>query len=312
MAKKDDKTSMSPLDFTGERYINPLTDFGFKRIFGTPFNKDLLIGFLNALFAGKLVIKDVSYNNSEHFGHNEGERKAVFDVYCTTDSGARVIVEMQNVYQEFFKDRSIYYSAFPIIEQAKKGQWNYELDDVVTVGILNFAFPSDRKRDDRVTRVAKITDLETGEVFYEKLTYYYVELENFTTPLKDCKSVYEKWLFCLRNMSNLLERPAELQGRVFERLFQTAEIAKFNSRERREYELSVNSYRDIKNGMDTAKKEGIKEGIKQGLQQGLQQGLEQGEHQTNVKNAGMMKSLGIPVETIMKVTGLKKEDIESL
>lgn len=304
MAKVNNIPSPFLTDYTEERYINPLTDFGFKRIFGTPFNKDLLIGFLNAIFAGKKVITDVSYKNTEHFGHGDVERKAVFDVYCTTDTGARIIVEMQNVYQEFFKDRSIYYSAFPIIEQAKRGPWNYELNDVYTIGILNFAFPEDKKKDDRVTRIAKITDVETGEVFYEKLTYIYVELENFTKPLKDCKSVYEKWLFCLRNMSNLLERPAELQGRVFERLFQAAEIAKFNTEEQREYEQSMNAYRDIRNGMDSAKKEGMK----QGIEQGMKQGIELGKKQNSIDIARKLKEMGMSLEDIMRITGLGKED----
>ena len=240
----------------------------------------------------------------------------MFDVYCTTDTGARIIVEMQNVYQEFFKDRSIYYSAFPIIEQAKRGPWNYELNDVYTIGILNFAFPEDKKKDDRVTRIAKITDVETGEVFYEKLTYIYVELENFTKPLKDCKSVYEKWLFCLRNMSNLLERPAELQGRVFERLFQAAEIAKFNTEEQREYEQSMNAYRDIRNGMDSAKKEGMKQGIEQGMKQGMKQGIEQGmkqgielgKKQNSIDIARKLKEMGMSLEDIMRITCLGKED----
>lgn len=287
-----------------ERYINPLTDFGFKRIFGSPFNSELLISFLNALFDGEKVITDVSYENVEHFGRNELERKAVFDVYCTTDTGARIIVEMQNVYQEFYKDRSIYYSTFPISEQAKRGEWNYELNDVYAVGILNFAFPEDRMKDNRVTKIVKLTDIETKQVFYEKLTYIYVELDNFNKPLSECRSIYDKWLFCLRNMSRLLERPTELQGRVFEHLFQTAEIAKFNSRERRDYELSSNAYRDIKNGMDSAKKEGLQEGIKQGIQQGI---LE-----ANRRNAKAMKADGMPMELIAKYTGLDSKEIEKL
>lgn len=287
-----------------ERYINPLTDFGFKRIFGSPFNSELLISFLNALFDGEKVITDVSYENVEHFGRNELERKAVFDVYCTTDTGARIIVEMQNVYQEFYKDRSIYYSTFPISEQAKRGEWNYELNDVYAVGILNFAFPEDRMKDNRVTKIVKLTDIETKQVFYEKLTYIYVELDNFNKPLSECRSIYDKWLFCLRNMSRLLERPTELQGRVFEHLFQTAEIAKFNSRERRDYELSSNAYRDIKNGMDSAKKEGLQEGIKQGIQQGI---LE-----ANRRNAKAMKADGMPMELIAKYTGLDSKEIEML
>lgn len=301
MANKNTYKRSSP---NAERYINPLTDFGFKRIFGSPFNSELLISFLNALFDGEKVITDVSYENVEHFGRNELERKAVFDVYCTTDTGARIIVEMQNVYQEFYKDRSIYYSTFPISEQAKRGEWNYELNDVYAVGILNFAFPEDRMKDNRVTKIVKLTDIETKQVFYEKLTYIYVELDNFNKPLSECRSIYDKWLFCLRNMSRLLERPTELQGRVFEHLFQTAEIAKFNSRERRDYELSSNAYRDIKNGMDSAKKEGLQEGIKQGIQQGI---LE-----ANRRNAKAMKADGMPMELIAKYTGLDSKEIEKL
>lgn len=297
-----------PILPNGERYINPLTDFGFKRIFGSQFNSELLISFLNALFDGEKVITEVSYNNVEHFGRNPEERKAVFDVYCTTDTGARIIVEMQNVYQEFYKDRSIYYSTFPISEQAQRGSWNYELDDVYTIGILNFAFPEDKMQDNRVTKIVKLTDIETKRVFYEKLTYIYVELDNFNKPLSECRTIYDKWLFCLRNMSALLDRPAELQGRVFERLFQTAEIAKFNSRERRAYELSSNAYRDIKNGMDSAKKEGLQEGIRRGIQQGIQQGI----LEERKRNAKAMKDDGMPMELIAKYTGLASEEIELL
>ncbi len=248
---------------TGEKYINPLTDFGFKRIFGSEFNKELLISFLNALFAGERVITDVTFKNNEHLGTNEQERRAIFDVYCTTDTGARVIVEMQNVYQEFYKDRSIYYSTFPIVEQARQGNWNYQLDDVYTVGILNFAFPEDRKSDNCVYREIKLMDVKSMEVFYDKLTYLYVELANFHRSLDECTSILDKWIYCLKNLSNLMSRPAELQERVFARLFKTAEISQLNSEDRRAYELSVNAYRDIKNGIDAAKKEGRKEGRKE-------------------------------------------------
>ncbi len=249
---------------TGEKYINPLTDFGFKRIFGSEFNKELLISFLNALFAGERVITDVTFKNNEHLGTNEQERRAIFDVYCTTDTGARVIVEMQNVYQEFYKDRSIYYSTFPIVEQARQGNWNYQLDDVYTVGILNFAFPEDRKSDNCVYREIKLMDVKSMEVFYDKLTYLYVELANFHRSLDECTSILDKWIYCLKNLSNLMSRPAELQERVFARLFKTAEISQLNSEDRRAYELSVNAYRDIKNGIDAAKKEGRKKGREEG------------------------------------------------
>ena len=101
---------------TEERYISLLTDFGFKRIFGTKPNRDLLISFLNSLFDGEQVIRDVKYLNSEHVGDVFAERKAIFDVYCENEHGEKFIVEMQNAFQTYFKDRSLYYSTFPIRE----------------------------------------------------------------------------------------------------------------------------------------------------------------------------------------------------
>ena len=123
-----------------ERYVNPYTDFAFKLLFGTDLNKEILIGFLNALFDGKQVIEDVTYLNTEHLGSKETDRRAVFDVYCENEKGEKILIEMQRGEQQFFKDRSIYYATYPIREQAIKGEiWDYELKAVYVIGILNFA-----------------------------------------------------------------------------------------------------------------------------------------------------------------------------
>ena len=127
-----------------ERYISLLTDFGFKRIFGTAMNKDLLICFLNSLFNGRQVVKDVSYLNPEHVGDVYTDRKAIFDVYCEGENGEKFIVEMQNAYQTYFKDRSLFYSTFPIREQAPKGSdWDFKLNHIYTVALLNFCMNED-------------------------------------------------------------------------------------------------------------------------------------------------------------------------
>lgn len=324
---------------TGEVYINPLTDFGFKRIFGTPMNKELLISFLNALFNGEQTVKDVTFQSNEHQGTNIQQRRAVFDVFCTTEKGDHIIVEMQNVYQQFYKDRSVYYSTFPIAEQAKKGDWNYELKNVYTVGILNFTFPED-EQDDRLLRVVKLTDVVTKEVFYDKLAYYYVELENFHKGIHELNTIFDKWLFALRNMQNLLSRPAELQERVFTRLFEQAEIAKFTPQELMEYEQSSNAYRDIKNGIDSAKKEGYQlgmaegmekgmaegmekgmaegiekgmaEGIEKGMAEGMEKGMAEGARKSALRTAAKLKAKGMSAEDIAEVTGLLAKDIDLL
>ena len=300
----------------GEKYINPLTDFGFKRIFGSEFNKELLISFLNALLAGERVITDVTFKNSEHLGTSEQERRAIFDVYCTTDTGARIIVEMQNVYQEFYKDRSIYYSTFPISEQAQRGEWNYELQDVYTVGILNFTFPEDKQSDNCVYREIKLMDVKSKEVFYDKLTYIYVELANFHRSLDDCDTILDKWIYCLKNLQNLMSRPSALQERVFRSLFHTAEISQLTTEDLRAYELSVNAYRDIKNGIDAAKKEGMEKGIAIGTEKGIAIGTEKGiaigTKNKAVEIARNMAREGIPSSIISKVTGLSVEEIDAL
>ena len=122
-----------------ERYISLLTDFGFKRLFGSEFNKELLVDFLNSLFEGFQVIKDVKFLNSEHVGDSPSGRKAIFDVYCENERGEKFIVEMQNAFQQFFKDRSLFYATFPIREQAVKGpDWDFRLSHVYVVALLNF------------------------------------------------------------------------------------------------------------------------------------------------------------------------------
>ncbi|MDR1672909.1 MAG: Rpn family recombination-promoting nuclease/putative transposase, partial [Bacteroidales bacterium] len=117
------------------RYINPHTDFGFKKLFGTEANKDLLQEFLPVLLGKEDRIISLRYLNQEQLGRTENDRKAVYDLYCETETGDKFIVEMQRNYQEFFKDRSVYYSTFPIQEQAKRGiEWDFELNAVYTVG----------------------------------------------------------------------------------------------------------------------------------------------------------------------------------
>ena len=283
-----------------EKYINPLTDFGFKRIFGTEFNKELLISFLNALFEGEQEIKDVSYLNSEVFGANEVARKAIFDVYCEAVDGSKFIVEMQNAYQEFYKDRSIYYSSFPINQQGRKGDWNYELQPVYTIGILNFSLPEDRNNPASLYREVKLMDIKTHEVFYDKLTYLYIELEKFNKTETELVTMLDKWLFVLKNLSNLMSRPAQLQERVFTKLFEAAEIAKFDSNELRSYEQSINAYRDIKNSLDTASKEGFTKG------------KAEGKAEEKVETALKMKQKGLDLNLISDITGLSIEEIEQL
>ncbi|MBR2238543.1 MAG: PD-(D/E)XK nuclease family transposase [Prevotella sp.] len=277
-----------------ERYINPYTDFGFKKLFGTEMNKDLLISFLNALFNNdEKEIEDVQYLNSEHLGDGYGDRRAVFDVYCKTKDGGRFIVEMQKAEQTYFKNRSLYYSTFAIREQAPKGKdWDYHLEDVYTVGVLNFKFPGDEYPADSYRHEIKLKDVEDNHVFYPKLTFVYLEMPKFNMAEDELVTMFDKWMFVLRNLSRLLNRPKALQDRIFDRLFEQAEIAKYSPEERREYEVSVKNYWDYNSTMKTAATNASNERAK--------------------KIARRMKARGDSVEDIAEMTDLSVEEIEGL
>ena len=245
--------------FVTDRYINPLTDFGFKRIFGTEPNKALLIDFLNVVLPEKHRISELSYRNSENVGNSALDRKAIFDLYCQSNSGERFIVEIQKAKQNFFKDRSVYYSTFPIQEQAIKGDfWNYHLSPVYTVGILDFIF-DDHKDDETLLHTVELKDQQC-RVFYDKLKFIYLELPKFQKPLEALETHFDKWLYLLRHLPSLNNPPELLQESTFMQLFEIAEIANFTPVEQVAYEDSLKYYRDLNNVVDTSRQEGLDQG----------------------------------------------------
>lgn len=296
-----------------EKYINPHTDFGFKRLFGSEFNKELLISFLNAMFRGEQNVQDVTYLNSEQLGDRIDARRAVFDVYCTNDKGERFIVEMQNVYQEFFKDRTIYYSTFPIREQAQKGgEWDFHLNSVYTIGLLNFNFAEGLEDARRWHHEVKLMEVDTKEVFYDKLTYVYVEIPKFDKKEDELESMYDKWMFVLKNLSSLMSRPASLQERVFTRLFEQAEISKFNPQELKMYEDSMNAYRDIINAIRTAEKKKFAEGEAEGMAKGMAKGRAEGRAEGLADVAKAMLEKHMDIGMIAELTGMSADEIQKL
>ncbi len=276
------------------RYINPLTDFGFKKLFGTEPNKILVIDFLNQILPERHRIKDLSYSRNEHLGQNALDRKAIFDIYCTGESGERFIVEIQKAKQNYFKDRSIYYASFPIQEQAKKGDWDYKLEPVYTVGILDFVF-DDHKNDDEIVHFIELKN-QRDEIFYDKLKFIYIELPKFQKKEDELETHFDKWLYVFRHLAELQNRPRKLQEKVFQKLFESAEIAKFSPSEREAYEESLKYYRDLKNVVDTSRVEG----------------REEGRIEERIDIAKKMKDRGLSNKDITELTGLNDEDIEDL
>lgn len=305
-----------------DKYINPLTDFGFKKLFGTEPNKGLLIDFLNQLLPDQHKIKELSYTKNEHLGSSSYDRKAIFDLYCESQSGEKFIVEIQKAKQNYFKDRSVYYSTFPIQEQAKKGEWNFQLSAIYTIGILDFVF-DDHKNSPELLHTVQLKDQE-NRVFYDKLTYIYIELPKFTKTDQELATRFDKWLYVFRHLANLQNRPLALQEKIFQQLFEVAEIAKFTKEEKKHYEESLKYYRDLKNVVDTSRDEGVQEGIQKGIQQGREEGIKEGMKKGKqegrkegikegiLKVAKGLKDQGLATEVIQQTTGLSIDEINEL
>jgi predicted transposase/invertase (TIGR01784 family) len=287
-----------------DRYISLLTDFGFKRIFGTEPNKRFLIDFLNTVLPPHHHIRDLTFKNAENLGSTPIDRKAIFDIYCQAQNGERFIVEIQKAKQNFFKDRSIYYATFPIQEQALKGEWDFELSAVYTVGVLDFIF-DDHKGDDTFLHIVELKN-QRCEVFYKKLKFIYIELPKFTKSLDQLETHFDKWMFLLRHLAELTDRPQPLEEGVFPELFAAAEIANFSSTEQETYQNSLKYYRDMNNVVDTARQEGRQEGIELERQRLL-------ERQRSVIQRLLSRTLGaLPDGVQQQISQLSMERLEVL
>ncbi|WP_337784734.1 PD-(D/E)XK nuclease family transposase, partial [Prevotella sp.] len=125
-------------------------------------------------------------------------------------------------------------------------------------------------------------------------------------------TLYDKWLYVLKNLSRLDERPAALKEKVFSKLFEEAEIAKFTPTELKEYEDSLKAYRDVKNSIDTAMEKGREEGRAEGRAEGREEGRAEGRVEGVIQVARKLLDAGMDVDTIMKMTDLSKGEIEKL
>lgn len=286
------------------RYINPYTDYGFKYLFGTEPNKDITLELVNALLQGREVIQSLTLLPTEQLGDTEEDRRSVFDIYCENEKGDKIIIEMQKADQPWFKDRSVYYSSFPIRSQGEKGKWLFGLKAVYTIGILNFVFDDDKDDTEYYHHVVQLMDIKKKEVFYDKLTYIYLEMPKFKKTEDELETMTDKWLYALKYLPELLERPQALQERIFSKFFEVAEVAALSKEEYAKYWESEKIYYDNVGAFMAAEAKGRAEGEAKGRAEG--------RAEERMANARSLKENGVPVDVIAKSLGLNPDEIEAL
>jgi len=284
------------------RYVNPYTDFGFKKLFGEEANKGLLKDFLNELLPEDHQISELNFKNTEQWGDIAAERKAIFDLHCENANGERFIIEMQKAKLKFFKDRAMFYTTFPVREQAEKGEWDFKLSPIYCVALLDFKFDENRERKDFVSNV-QLKD-QYCQVFYNKLTYIFIEMPRFTKEEHELETHFHKWLYFLKHLEDFQKIPEILKEEIFEKAFHVAEIANFTPQQLSQYEESLKTYRDLKGAFDTSYEEGKIEGKIEGKMEGKIEG--------KIEIALKMKKMGEPAEKISEYTGLSIAEINQL
>jgi predicted transposase/invertase (TIGR01784 family) len=280
------------------KYINPYTDYGFKKLFGEEANKDLLIDFLNELLPPHHQIKELAFKNVENLPDLQTDRKAFFDIHCISVTGERFIVEMQKAKVKFFKDRALFYITFPIREQSQKGDWDFELQAIYFIAVLDFLY-EEAEEAAKFRRDVSLKDQDNVN-FYDKLHFKFLQMPAFTKQENELETHFDKWAFFLKNLESFNDIPQILKEPIFEKAFETARVSNFTSHQRDEYEQSRLNYIGLKAVSDTAKEEGELKG------------KEEGKLETKLQIAKEMKKAGESLDKIILYTGLTSREINTL
>ena len=287
------------------RYIDPRTDFGFKRLFGQEDSKDILKQFLLDILALPHPITELTYIPVEQLPASPEGRRGVYDIYCVDTMGRRFIVEMQQIKQSNIKERVLFYSTFAITYQAQRGtDWQFNLLPVYCIAILDFATVAD---DETYLRRIQLMDTNAHTVFYDKLTFVFIELAKFERTLADLSQA-DKWVYLLKHMPELQNIPAELAAASFQKVFAIAEEAALSPDERWLYEGSLKQARDAYAQLAYAHQEGLTEGIAQGITQGQ----EAGRQAERIELARSMVGRGLEHKLISELTGLSEVELKML
>ena len=299
-------------------YINPFTDIGFKRIFGQEFSKPLLIDFLNNLLIGEKRIVNLKFLDKEQPPVFVDDRSLIYDIYCELDNKEKIIVEMQNCEQSYFKRRSIYYVSEAIARQGEKGpEWQYDIKGVYLIAFLNFRRPDigEEFRTD-----VMLMNRKSKEIFSDKLRLVYLQLPLFEKGVDECENDFDRWIYVLKNMETIKRLPWAAQNSVFQKLAEIADVSSLTKEERLHYDEALRKYRDTLCVLESAEQRGVKRGLAkgreegraEGLAKGRAEGLAKGRAEERIEIARNMKAKELPVDLIAECSGLSPEEIGKL
>ena len=287
-------------------YINPLTDFGIKKVFFmSKRGPERLISFLRAFLPD--VMKDVvsiTYKTTELLGDAESEKRVVFDIYCVTNTGRHFIIEMQRAKQSFFANRIITYDSRVVSSGVERGDMEYNIPTVISFNIMDY--DSDEFiHSDKAFHIVKLKDDE-NVVYSEKKVFCFLELSKFAAQnIGQLKGINflddsQKWAFSLKNMHQMEEQDLSGEDEIFQKLFEDCRLSKLKTMEKKEYKKSLMDYYDVRDAVNVAREDGRVEG------------REEGREERTRQLARNMLAKGLEPALVAEISGLTEDEVAAL
>ena len=286
-------------------YINPKTDFGFKKLFMEGLRAQLrLLDLLKTFFpdplggASRVVLKP-----TELLGDIESEKRVVLDILATVDDKTETLIEMQRAQKPLFVERSIFYTCRLVSKGLKSGD-EYDIPTVITLCITERTLPefADLEGFFHLAQLRRVD----GKNISEKMMLGYLDLSKFAAlnpgQLKDMQFAdrQEKWGYTLANVGRMDLQDLSQEDEVFRSVFEDSMHQKLNKMEKEEYKKSVLEYEDVQ------------EAVRYAHEQGLEQGLEQGRETEKRQLARNMLAKGLAPILVAEITGLAVEEVMAM
>ena len=290
------------------KYADLLDDDVFKLVFGRESTKDVMIEFLNQVIPDRRI-KDLDFIDKEMHPVERDAKGSVYDMFCKTDDGSRIIVEVQRRKQPFYPERAIYYSTFQVQRQVEAGAEYYDFLPVYVVNILNFRM---NVNDDssEVKSVYRLYEENTHHLLTDRVTFIFLDLSKFSKTIKELDgNILEGMYFCFKNMASLEDRPAALRHEVFTKIFAVTELYNMDQQTRDKVLDKMTTERDLRNQMAWAKQEAIEEGLAEGRAKGLAEGRAEGQQSKAVEIAIKLIATGMPKAEAAAFVGISEEDL---
>lgn len=269
------------------KYADLLDDEAFKLVFGQESTKEVIIEFLNQVITDKTII-DVEFMDKEMHPSDRDKKTSIYDLFCKTDDGSRIIVELQKRKQDSYAERMLYYSMHQILKQVEAGTDSFDFYPIYVISILNFTIePNNRIAD--VRTVYRLLEEQHHTPLTKRVTYIFLELPKFCKKSEELDgNVLEGMYFCLKNMSQLQNKPESLTHKVFDKIFEVSEFLEMDEETRAKILDNMTTERDLRNQLAYARKEG------------------------RAEVADKMLKAGMDIQQIAELTQLSVEEVEAL